>query len=106
MSMYDLDKLDTLTYQDFEQTHNDHWAIECYHRVLKQACNIEKFQVRNTHAILTHIFCSLHSFVTLELFKVQKIINNHYQIKKDLYQKVIRDFVISEQSKFYDPVNA
>ena len=106
MSMYDLDKLDTLTYQDFEQTHNDHWAIECYHRVLKQACNIEKFQVRNTHAILTHIFCSLHSFVTLEVFKVQKLIKNHYQIKKDLYQKVIKDFVTNEESKFYDPVNA
>lgn len=93
MSMSNLDKVDGLTYQDFEKVHADHWSIECYHRVIKQACNIEKFQVRNKHAVLTHIYCSLIGFLTLEFLRVKGKICNHYQIQKDLYQKVIKEFV-------------
>ena len=104
--MSDIEKLDDLTQDDFEQIHSDHWSIECYHRVIKQACNIERFQVRNENAILTHIYCALKAFVSLEVMKLKKRIKNHYQIQKELYQEVIRKFVLENSSTFEASVNA
>jgi len=40
---------------EFKIIHDQHWGIERYHRALKQVCNIERFQVRESQAINTHI---------------------------------------------------
>ena len=43
----DLEALEQLTYDDFKAIHDDHWKIECFHRIIKQVCNIERFYVRD-----------------------------------------------------------
>jgi len=35
---------DALIQADFQKLHDQHWQIEQYQRMIKQACNIEKFQ--------------------------------------------------------------
>ena len=49
--------------------------------------------IRDRHAVLTHIYCALVGFLKLEFLRVKGKIGNHYQIQKDLYQKVIKEFV-------------
>ena len=70
-----------------------HWGIEFYHRVLKQVCNISKFFVRNTPAILTHIFCALRAFCQLEIMGINERIQNVYEVQKNLYIEVARKFI-------------
>jgi hypothetical protein len=43
------DELDSISYDDFKRIHNEHWNIEQFHRAIKQVCNVERFQVRNTN---------------------------------------------------------
>jgi Transposase DDE domain len=40
----ELDALKSLTCERFKQVHDRHWQIESFHRVIKQACNIERSQ--------------------------------------------------------------
>lgn len=42
------------------------WAIEDYHRGLKQHCGVEKAQVRAADAQRNHIGCAIRAFVRLE----------------------------------------
>jgi hypothetical protein len=51
---------------NFQSLYDQHWQIEQYHRMIKQVCNIERFQVRTKVAILNHIFACLCSFVHLQ----------------------------------------
>ena len=38
---------------DFQKLHDDqHWGIDQYHRLLKQLCNVERFQVRGSFEAL------------------------------------------------------
>ncbi|WP_420868545.1 transposase [Acinetobacter towneri] len=48
-----------MSFEGFHELHSSHWKIEQYHRVIKQVCHIEKFQVRRSKLILNHIFFSL-----------------------------------------------
>jgi len=88
-----IEKLNQLTYKDFKHIHDNHWQIETYHRAIKQVCNIEHFQVRKTRAIKNHIFCSIRAFVQLEFMRVQGTITNWYEVQKNLFLEVIREFV-------------
>jgi hypothetical protein len=95
MGVANLDKLDSINYNDFKSFHDSHWQIECYHRALKQVCNIEKFQVRKSHAIRNHIYCALRAFCKLEILKTKQIITNWYQIQRQLFNEVIAAFIKS-----------
>ena len=79
--------------ETFKSIHSIHWNIEQFHRATKQLCNIEKFQVRKTQAVVTHIFCSYLSYIKLELAKSKNLIVNWYQVKKELFTNVIRKFI-------------
>ncbi len=69
-------KLSAIHWTEFEKIHDQHWGIEQYHRALKQVCNIERFQVRESQAIRTHIFCSIRAFIQLKLLRFNdKILN-------------------------------
>lgn len=83
-----------LNRQDFRRIHDSHWQIESFHRVLKQVCNIERFQVRTESAIRTHFFCALQAFCRLQTMRVQGLIDNLYQISRDLFVPIIRQFII------------
>lgn len=104
MSTAQLEHLEHITRFDFERVHGAHWHIERYHRALKQVCNIERFQVRNEHPVKNHIFCAIKAFVQLELMRVEEKISNWYQIKRELYLKVIRDYI--KDSDTFTFVNA
>ena len=89
-------QLDQIGEFKFEHVHSQHWGIECFHRAIKQNCNIERFQVRTKECINTHIYCSLRAFIFLELLTMKKIIDNWYQLKRTLFLNVIRNFIKSE----------
>jgi len=90
----DLEQLKKLTYIDFKAIHDNHWNIEQFHRATKQVCNIERFQVRTTVAIKNHIFCAISAFVQLEFLRLKNIILNWYEIQNNLFNDVIRTFII------------
>ena len=78
---------------DFQKLHDQHWKIEQYHRMIKQVCNIEKFQVRSKVAILNHVFAALCGYVHLQQMQLTDMILNAYQWQKALYQDVIATFI-------------
>lgn len=95
----ELDELSQLTQQDFKELHSIHWGIETYHRAVKQVCGIGRFMVRTTEAICTHIFCAIRAFTQLELMRAEDLIENWYEIQRNLYLKVARDFIVSHLSE-------
>ena len=88
-----------LNRQDFRQIHDSHWQIESFHRVIKQVCNIERFQVRTESAIRTHFFCALQAFCKLQTMRVEGLIDNLYQVSRQLFVPVIRQFILENLSK-------
>lgn len=88
-------KLEQVTFEKFETVHNSHWKIETYHRAIKQLVGIEKFMVRKTQSVLNHIFCSIRAFCKLEFKRINMEISNWYQIKRDLYKPVVKQFILS-----------
>jgi len=77
----------------FEKLHDQHWRIEQYHRVIKQVCHIERFQVRGKVPILNHIFAALCGYVHLQQMQFTDLISNAYQWQRELYQELIASFV-------------
>ncbi len=66
-------------------------------------CNIERFQVRETQAIRTHIFCAIRGFVQLEFLRFKAQIVNWYSLQRDLFTEVIRSFIVHNlESNFLD----
>jgi hypothetical protein len=85
---------EVITRSDFLTTHSIHWGIECYHRAIKQLCGIKKIMVRSSPAIVTHFFCSILDLVQLELMRAEALIDNWYEIQKNLSLEVARDFIL------------
>lgn len=86
--------LQQLTRSTFKTIHDDHWKIECFHRVIKQVCNIERFHVRNEQAIRNHFFCALRAFCQLQTMCINGLINNCYELSRQLFVPVIRQFIL------------
>ena len=51
--------------------------------------------VRNTHAIKTHIFCSLQAFIRLEKMRSNNSISNWDQLQRSLFTLVIREYILN-----------
>ena len=77
----------------FLDVHDKHWQIEQYHRVIKQVCHVEHFQVRTEVAIRNHIFASLLGFVQLQKMCTAELISNCYRLQRDLFNDVIVSFI-------------
>lgn len=99
MHLSDDTELRQLNRQTFRQIHDSHWQIESFHRVIKQVCNIERFQVRTESAIRTHCFCALQAFCKLQTMRVEGLIDNLYQVSRQLFVPVIRQFVLEHLPK-------
>lgn len=93
VGLLDADGYNTFGRADFQKLHDQHWKIEQYHRMLKQACNVERFQVRGKVPILNHIFAALCSFVQLQEMQFTHAIVNAYQWKTELFTNVVAAFV-------------
>jgi len=107
------DAYDAFQQTDFQTLHDQHWQIEQYHRMIKQVCNIEKFQVRGKVPILNHIFAALCSYIHLQQMRFGDIISNAYQWQRELYKDVVASFVkgfmVGKEylnSQFHPVVNA
>lgn len=92
-----LDTLDDINGGHFEKIHQQHWNIECFHRAIKQTCHIEHFQVRTPEAVSTHIHCALLAFIQLEWMTLKNKIINWYQLKRDLFSEIIKQFISNNQ---------
>jgi len=92
-------ELRRLSRQDFRQIHDTHWQIESFHRVIKQVCNIERFQVRTESAIRTHCFCKLQAFCQLQTMRVEGLIDHLYQVSRQVFVPVIRQFILENLPK-------
>jgi hypothetical protein len=90
--------LQQITRSELLTIHDTHWGIESFHRAVKQLCGICRFMVRDSHAIKTHIFCSLQAFVRLEKMRSENIINTWYEVQRNLFTKVIREYVLDNLS--------
>jgi len=89
-----LERLHLLTRTEFKHVHDEHWHIECFHRVIKQVCNIERFYVRDEQAIRNHFYCALRAFGQLQTWCIQGVIGNCYEISRQLFVPVIRQFIL------------
>jgi hypothetical protein len=87
------DRLQAFTRSDFESLHDQHYGIEAYHRILKQVCNVEHFQVRTEVAIRNHIFCALCGYIQLEIARIKGVIANHYEFQRTLFLETIGKFI-------------
>ena len=65
------------------------FAIENYHRQLKQCCGVERAQVRSIKAQTCHILLSVRAFVRLEAHRLQTGISG-YAAKANLIREAIR----------------
>ena len=79
----------------FQRLHDQHWCIEQYHRLIKQVCHIEHFQVRGAGPIRNHLFAALCSYVHLQRLQITELISSVYQWQRELYQDVVASFISS-----------
>uniref|UniRef100_UPI00351AE5C2 transposase n=1 Tax=Endozoicomonas sp. Mp262 TaxID=2919499 RepID=UPI00351AE5C2 len=86
---------DLSPWSDFNQLHQHHWAIEEYHRALKQLCNIERFQVRGEQQVRNHIFAAIFGHTCLQAMKVSQSLRSIYSVKKDALKDATLDFIRS-----------
>jgi Transposase DDE domain len=105
MGVAELDRLDGLQESDFLQTHAKHWNIERFHRAIKQVCNIERFQVRNYQSMMNHFFCAMSAFVQLELLRLKRVIENWYQIQRELFVEIIQRFILHREDNIFSITN-
>jgi Transposase DDE domain len=94
MYVPDKDALFLISLVEFKELHSIHWGIECYHRAIKQVCGIELFMVRTSQAIKTHFFSAIRAFTQLELMRTQELIENWYEVQRNLSLQVARDFIL------------
>jgi hypothetical protein len=93
---------------NFQQLHDHHWRIEQYHRMIKQVCRIERFQVRGKQMIMNHIFSSLCAYIHLQQMQMNDLLDNIYRWQRGLYRQVVRAFVtdFSKNKQSLNPVFA
>jgi hypothetical protein len=53
-----------------------------------------RFIVRNSHGIKTHTLCSVQAFICLDLMRSEKLISNWYELQRDLFTKVLREYIL------------
>ena len=68
------------------------WAMETYHRGLKQCCGVERAQVRKAHAQQQHILLSVRAFVRLEVHRFHTG-TSWYATKIDIIRAAIRTYL-------------
>lgn len=79
--------------QEFEDIHLRNWNVENFFRAVKQCCLAEKFFVRKTKAIKTHLFCVLTAFQKLASLTLNSFLNSIYDLKNVLFRDVQRQFI-------------
>jgi putative transposase len=68
------------------------WAIETYHRQIKQYCGIEKAQCRSARAQMNHLLFSLRAYVRLEAHRFCTGISLH-EAKLNIIRDAVRHYL-------------
>jgi putative transposase len=68
------------------------WAVEEYHRGLKQYCGVEKAQVRSGEAQRNHIGCAIRAFVRLEYHRFSTGVS-WFEAKARIIRSAIRAYL-------------
>lgn len=72
-----------LTAEEFKTTYKKRWAVEEYHKSVKQNTSITKSPTRVVQTQYSHIFASILAYVKLEKYKFCSSLN-HFAIKAKL----------------------
>ena len=67
------------------------WAVEEYHRALKQCCNIERCQARSTRAQQNHIGMAIRAFARLSWHFYTTGVS-YYEVKAKIVREAIRTY--------------
>lgn len=94
----DLVQPELISRQLFEHIRLKHWHIESFFRCIKQCCQsdrraAEKFFVRQTSAIKTHLFCVMRAFQKLASLTHSKYLDSLYSLKQFLFLEAQRQFI-------------
>jgi DDE superfamily endonuclease len=76
----------TATYSDMTTTYQRRWAVETYHRSLKNNVSVCASPTKTIKTQCNHIYASVMAFVKLEAIKIKKAVNQ-YALKSKLYLK-------------------
>ncbi len=74
------------------------WIIEEYHKSIKQNASLAKSPTKVVKTQANHIFCSISSFVKLEVLRIKTSIN-HFAMKKLLFTNAVK-VAFNELQKF------
>ncbi len=74
----------TATYSDITTTYQRRWAVETYHRSLKNNTSVCASPTKAIKTQCNHIYASVMAFIKLEVIKVKKALNQ-YALKSKLY---------------------
>lgn len=89
----DLSQPELISRQVFQQVRLQHWHVESFFRCIKQCCQAEKFFVRQTTAIKTHLFCAMRAFQKLASLTNSRYLDSLYSLKQLLFLETQRQFV-------------
>ena len=79
----------SLSDDDFTTTYKKRWAVEQYHKSLKQNVSIAKSPTRTLKTQSNHLFASIMAYIKLEKLKfVNKL--NHFALKHKIYIHAIK----------------
>lgn len=74
----------TATYSSITTTYQRRWAVETYHRSLKNNTSVCASPTKTIKTQCNHIYASVMAFVKLEAIKIKKAMNQ-YALKSTLY---------------------
>ena len=78
----------------FKQVHLAHWQVEDLFRSIKQVCQAERFYVRQTSAITTHLYSVLRAFQKLAAMSRDRLIESIYSLRDELYRDTHRNWIL------------
>ena len=78
----------TLSFDDVTTTYHKRWAVECYHKSLKQNVSLAKSPTQTVTTQTNHFFAALCGFLKLERLKGKTKLN-HFALKSKLYLKAL-----------------
>ena len=79
----------TASYCQTTTTYQRRWAVETYHRSLKNNVSVCASPTKTSRTQCNHIYASVMAFVKLEAIKLNKVVNQ-YALKAKLYLRGIK----------------
>ena len=70
--------------------------------LLNNGSGIGQFMVRTTAAIKTHFFSAVRAFTQLELMRAKDLIENWYELQRNLSLQVARDFILEHLTQKFN----